>query len=172
MNLRHLMSKYAPLKAYLKAQVTSEIPMTFAEIEKVLGAPLPATAFRARSWWANQPSGHAQAKAWLEAGYVTAKVDMEGRTLSFLQKAMPAVGTSSVKPASGFADAGQDFTDPRQFTTDCRHPAYGALEGTFWIDPAWDLAQPTLSEEEMDEWEASIARKAKMLEKVFTKLGK
>jgi hypothetical protein len=45
-----------------------------------------------------------------------------------------------------------------------RSPLFGALKGTFWIDPDWDLTKPTLSEEEMAEWDASLDRKAALYE--------
>ena len=44
------------------------------------------------------------------------------------------------------------------------HPAYGALKGTFTIDPSWDLTNPVFDEDEMSEWEASLERKAKLIE--------
>jgi hypothetical protein len=43
------------------------------------------------------------------------------------------------------------------------HPAYGALKGTFTIDPDWDLTNPVFDEDEMAEWEASLERKAKLI---------
>ena len=36
------MGKYEPLAAFLAARPTSEAPMSFSEIEKVIGVALPA----------------------------------------------------------------------------------------------------------------------------------
>ena len=39
--------------------------MTFAEIEQILGAALPKSAYRYRPWWANQRAGtRVHARAW------------------------------------------------------------------------------------------------------------
>ena len=35
------MSKYTPLEIFLRDQRRDLVPMTFAEIERVIGAPLP-----------------------------------------------------------------------------------------------------------------------------------
>jgi hypothetical protein len=50
-------------------------------------------------------------------------------------------------------------------------PLWGALKGTFEIDPAWDLTKPTLSDEELAEWEASLDRKADRTEAGMEKKG-
>ena len=65
------MSKYAPLRKYLKRQKLSEIILTFGEIEDIIDAPLPKNA-AAPQWWANivEPDhGHVQREAWRAAGY-------------------------------------------------------------------------------------------------------
>ena len=79
------MSKYAPLGSYLRESGQEEIAMTFREIEAVIGAPLPASAYRRREWWANNPNRHTHARAWLEAGYITSEVNMDGQRLQFLK---------------------------------------------------------------------------------------
>ena len=45
-----------------------------------------------------------------------------------------------------------------------RHPLIGSMKGTFWIDPAWDLTKPTMSDEELADMEANIHRTADMVE--------
>jgi hypothetical protein len=47
------MTKYDKLRDYLRAQRFSEITLSFAEIENVLGFALPASADRPQ-WWANE----------------------------------------------------------------------------------------------------------------------
>jgi len=49
------MSKYAPLKDFLVAQNADRVPMSFAEIERVLSLPLPASK-QYPAWWSNNPS--------------------------------------------------------------------------------------------------------------------
>lgn len=47
------MTKYDPLHTILKKRIEPEIKLTFAEVERILRAPLPATARQRNQWWAN-----------------------------------------------------------------------------------------------------------------------
>ncbi len=65
------MAKYDPLCGHLRRQRHAEFELTFAEIERILGAMLPKSADRPQ-WWANvtdPDTTHVQRKAWREAGY-------------------------------------------------------------------------------------------------------
>ncbi|MCC6917995.1 MAG: hypothetical protein IT548_02260 [Alphaproteobacteria bacterium] len=77
------MSKYGSLTTFLNAQAGSSLPMTFRDVEKVIGASLPPSAFRHRPWWSNNPGNNVMTKAWLEAGWVTSDVDVPGQKLVF-----------------------------------------------------------------------------------------
>jgi hypothetical protein len=59
---------YLPLAAYLTACQANEVQLSFEDIERILGRPLPPTAHRA-AWWANIAQT-GQARAWLDAGWV------------------------------------------------------------------------------------------------------
>jgi hypothetical protein len=62
-------SKYDPLRDLLRQQRLREFDLTFAEIERVLGFKLPASADRPQ-WWANVRSQRSnQREAWRTAGY-------------------------------------------------------------------------------------------------------
>lgn len=124
------MSKYEPLTRFLAAQRTQEVPLTFAEIEQVLGFPLPGKASGIRAWWSNNPSNNVMTKAWLAAGYVTERVDMAGRRLVFRRDRDAAVpeGNSS---AGAKGDPG--------FLERIR----ARLGGTVTIAPGVDLTEPT-----------------------------
>ncbi len=76
-------SKYHSLFKYLQEQPDSEelIELSFAEIETILGKPLPATAFSTRAWWANSPTS--QGQAWQEAGWLVDDVEFEKRMVVF-----------------------------------------------------------------------------------------
>ena len=76
-------SKYTPLESHLRDSGLAQMAMTFGEIERVIGAPLPPAALKHRAWWSNNPSNWVMTKAWLAAGYETEKVDMENRKLVF-----------------------------------------------------------------------------------------
>ncbi len=73
--------KYKPLQVYLqsRAQEEKELTLSFQNIEKILGSPLPASAFKYREWWSNQSdiSNRPQASAWINAGYIVDGVHQE-----------------------------------------------------------------------------------------------
>ena len=73
--------KYAPLQAYLKELPASKksVTLRFQEIEKIIKAKLPKSAFEYEEWWANQSYG-SQAPSWFGAGFVRDSVDLD-RTL-------------------------------------------------------------------------------------------
>lgn len=66
------MAKYDPLHRFLRRHRKSdEVVLTFAEIERIIGAILPK-AVKDPAWWSNTPlQGRAgvQTRAWLEAGF-------------------------------------------------------------------------------------------------------
>ena len=142
--------KYAPLQRHLRAQIGSRIPMTFQQVESVIGGPLPASARRHRPWWANDATGHAHASAWLGAGYRTEQVDMEGEKLVFVRAAdvMEADVMQKGMAESHAVYAPQD--------ANAQHPMIGALKGLLWIDPTLDLTKPAL---DPDEWERVLNEK-------------
>jgi hypothetical protein len=65
------MSKYDGLRDHLRQREGAEFSLTFKEIEKAIGGPLPKSADRPQ-WWANVTdprTTHVQRNAWREAGY-------------------------------------------------------------------------------------------------------
>ncbi len=145
------MGKYDRLGTYLREQGWAEIPMTFTEIERVVGTKLPKSQ-EYPAWWSNSVTNNVMTKVWLDAGYETSQVDARGRKLVFKRIASGERGMSDV--ASEFKQAENTEKKPR------RSPLFGALKGTFWIDPEWDLTKPALSGDELAEWDASLDRKA------------
>jgi hypothetical protein len=80
------MSKYDPLCKWLRADSRKTIPATFQQIEKILGFTLPDTARERPQWWANESkngSRHVQCKAWVNAGYQAANLDLRRETVNF-----------------------------------------------------------------------------------------
>jgi hypothetical protein len=65
--------KYAPLTAYLAARPVDEV--TLAEIEQIIGAPLPKSASQA-SFWTNRRKGLSEDRPWVAAGWRVAGVAM------------------------------------------------------------------------------------------------
>jgi DNA-binding transcriptional regulator YiaG len=76
-------SKYYPLHTYLQQQSLDELTLTLADIETLLGAPLPASARSRRAWWSNRSRGAVQANAWMEAGYHVETIDLDQEQITF-----------------------------------------------------------------------------------------
>ncbi|HTT84521.1 MAG TPA: hypothetical protein VMF67_13655 [Rhizomicrobium sp.] len=131
------MSKYDALGNYLRKRNQDEIPMCFAEIEQIIGAKLPRSAYVHRPWWSNGAANSVLTKVWLDAGYRSIHVDMAGRRLVFERK----------RPPGGLEEEPEKFRpdDPADKRSG-RHPMIGALKGTFTIEPGYDLTQPAMPE--------------------------
>jgi DNA-binding transcriptional regulator YiaG len=76
-------SKYQPLMAYLQRTDAPEVVLSLAEIELLLGEPLPPSAHQKRAWWSNRSKGALQAKAWMEAGYLVEEIDLHTGRITF-----------------------------------------------------------------------------------------
>lgn len=85
--------KYDLLKRHLNMLKSNEWQPTFAEIEGILGVPLPTSAHRYQAWWSNKKEGHSQTESWLRAGWDVEKVDLSAKRVHFVRvtgRAAPA----------------------------------------------------------------------------------
>jgi hypothetical protein len=122
--------KYDPLKTFLAASHADEVPMSFDEIEALLGAPLPDSQ-RYPAWWSNNPSNNVMTRVWLDAGYRTERVDIGARRVVFRRR-KDLAGASGVKEgANPKGSAGVVERLQR------------ALAGTVRVSPDVDLTEPT-----------------------------
>ena len=79
-------SRYDVLRKHLTERSEPVIRMSFQDIEDVLGTSLPPSARKYRPWWANESDGtHVHARAWLDAGRRTTRVDLDGETVTFVR---------------------------------------------------------------------------------------
>jgi len=85
------MSKYEPLGHFLRGLGRSEAPLTFHEIEDLLGFKLPESARRHRGWWANEGTTHVQARAWMTAGWQAWEVNLGAEQVLFRRSQRPAI---------------------------------------------------------------------------------
>jgi hypothetical protein len=65
----HKPSKYQPLADWLAAQSGDSVTLTFAQIEAILGQPLPVIARGTRSWWTGLRRWHYRSPPWRVAGW-------------------------------------------------------------------------------------------------------
>src|SRR3954470_9204032 len=111
------MGKYTRLGEFLRAQRSKEVPMTFAEIERVIGAKLPPNSPQYPAWWSNNPLNNVMTKEWLRAGFRTEQVDVKARKVIFRR-----VHDNRSEPAP-----------VRSTRKGERHPLFGALKGTVTV---------------------------------------
>ncbi len=121
-------SKYRPLTQHLRAQRANRVPMSFVEIERVLGAKLPPSAGAHRAWWSNNPDNNVMTKAWLAAGFQSEQVDLEGRKLVFKRV------TAAALP-SRFAESPKS-----DYSAAAKLGLFGWLRGT--VVSTGDLTEP------------------------------
>ena len=69
-----LASRGQPLRDYLE-HASPPVTLSFADVERILGRPLPPSARKHRAWWANSPS-QTLARQWLAAGWKAEMVDL------------------------------------------------------------------------------------------------
>ena len=74
--------KYQALSQYLFHTASDETKLTFEQIEKILGFPLPDSAELYRAFWSNTRT-HSAAFGWLQAGFETAEVDLQKKSVVF-----------------------------------------------------------------------------------------
>ena len=116
------MSKFEPLTEFLQHQPGSEVRMSFAQIEQLIGFKLPAAA-QQHDWWSNSPdAGDVTGKAWLAAGFRSEEVDLDAGELTFRREA--SVLDSNAGPKLP------------------RHPIFGWMKGTVTVAPGVDLTEP------------------------------
>ncbi len=119
------MGKYEPLGDFLRKQRASHVPMTFAEIERIIGGKLPSSQ-KYPAWWSNNTSNNMMTQVWLDAGFQTEQVDVANCKLVFRRVKAPAAGAEAPTSASGGT----------------RHPLVGWMKGTVTIAPGVDLTKP------------------------------
>lgn len=82
-------NKYLPLEAWFREQPTTKIrlKLTFEQVEKILGSPLPASATKLTTWWTNVlPKIQSHRTAWLNNGWKVVEFDQKARWVKFLRE--------------------------------------------------------------------------------------
>lgn len=123
------MGKYEPLSNFLRKQSTNEVRVSFEQIERIIGDKLPASAHEHRAWWSNNPNNSVMTKAWIDAGFRSEQVDMEGHKLVFRRVRK---SENSEIGLTTFSSSGEPAD----------HPIVGCMKGTVQVAPGIDLTEP------------------------------
>lgn len=81
-------TKYLPLDEWFRTRPASakKLMLTFAEAEKILAAPLPASSQKP-SWWTNvYPKIQSHRTSWLNHGWLVHEYDAQSQTVKFVRK--------------------------------------------------------------------------------------
>ena len=73
------MGKYDPLFYHLEQSSKSQNILTYTEMENILSAKLPPSAYKYKEWWDN--NSHVQSKSWRDAGYTVETVFLGDRVI-------------------------------------------------------------------------------------------
>lgn len=122
------MGKYEPLAQYLRNASAAEIPLSFAEIERIIGQELPASSRKYTAWWSNNPANNVMTRTWLEAGFQTERVDVPGSHVVFRR----------VRGLSQAQGSGSSASPPSRR----RHPIFGCMQGLVTTHANVDLTAP------------------------------
>lgn len=74
--------KYEPLHRWLCAHEENSLPVTFGEVEELLGFPLPPSCRQHAAHW-HSYEGSAVARAIVDAGWTASHVSLQTQTLTF-----------------------------------------------------------------------------------------
>jgi hypothetical protein len=80
--------KYAPLEKYLRELPATQksVTLRFEQIERIIHAKLPASAYGYVQWWENEKEGnHVNARAWTNAGWKIESVDFNRKQATLLR---------------------------------------------------------------------------------------
>lgn len=79
------MNKFENLTKYLKDKNEDNIKLSFSDLEKIIGFPLPGSAYKHRAYFANVLN-HSISKAWMEAGYRSTNINIYNKTIEFIKE--------------------------------------------------------------------------------------
>lgn len=83
------MNQYGRLTGFLLNQPSTEVTVTFAEMEdqEKIGISLPSAAKSSVRWWENESTRDArQSRAWMDAGWEVAKMDLSAQRITFRRR--------------------------------------------------------------------------------------
>ena len=125
-------SKYAPLSDYLASSGMVYVPMSFQDIENIIGGALPNSARKYPTWWHSRAANHVNAASWLNVGYKPTELDLKNQRVIFrkLSGSERVFGGTRGRRKQKLV-AGNPFSH-----------IHGALRGSVRMAPGTDLTLP------------------------------
>ena len=80
--------KYAPLENYLRnlPERQREVTLGFEQIEGILNAKLPFSAYESRAWWDHEKEGnHINGRSWSNAGWKVESLDVNEKWVKLVR---------------------------------------------------------------------------------------
>ena len=80
--------KYTPLENYLRDLPDSqrEVSLGFQQIERILNAKLPSSAYEDQRWWDYETEGnHINRRAWTNAGWKIQSLDVKKKRVKLIR---------------------------------------------------------------------------------------
>ncbi len=74
--------KHYKLKQYFASCTAASVTLSFADIEKINGVPLPASAAKHRDWWYPRDNCNQIAEAWITEGYTMKSLDLQKKKVT------------------------------------------------------------------------------------------
>jgi hypothetical protein len=95
-----VVSKYEGLTGHLKFRgaFTSQVKLSFARIDGLIGTNLPMSAYRSEKWWSNSTE-NAHSKGWLDAGWEVQEVNLKEGSVIFKKVKQVPFKKSKRKPS-------------------------------------------------------------------------
>ena len=87
--------KCTPLEHYLRdlSATQREVTLRFELIEKILNDKLPSSAYEDRRWWDHETEGnHVNKRAWSNAGWKVASLDVNKKWVKLVRAATNGMG--------------------------------------------------------------------------------
>ena len=80
--------KYTPLEQYLRELPANqrEVTLGFEQIERILDAKLPSSAYEDQRWWEHETEGnHVNTRAWSNAGWKIKSLDVNKKWVKLIR---------------------------------------------------------------------------------------
>ena len=87
--------KYTPLENYLRGLPESqrEVTLRFEQIEIILNAKLPSSAYEDQRWWEHGTEGnHVNTRSWSNAGWKVDSLDVNAKRVKLIRIATAGKG--------------------------------------------------------------------------------